>query len=585
MIDPMVSLSFSVYSNKGAYALLLGSGISRSSGIPTGWEVVLDLIRKTAKLEGEDCEPDPAEWFRQKHHTEPDYSKLLDEIAKTPTERLQLLRSYFEPTEDEQAQALKAPSAAHKAIAQLVAAGYLRVIITTNFDRLIEKALNDVGVAPTIISTVDQIAGTLPLTHSGATVIKLHGDYLDTRIKNTDTELASYDVALDKLLDRVFDEYGLIVCGWSADWDVALRAAIERCPSRRFTTFWATRSPLSEQAKRLSEHRKAEILQIRDADQLFEDLLEKVRALNDLAAPHPLSAKMAVATVKRYLVDPTAKIRLRDLVHEEAEKLIQELNETAFPAQASLPPAEEIKQRIDKYDALSETLLSVIVTGCYWGDRQHMKLWVDCLERVANSTGDRNGLIYLLNLRRYPALLFLYGAGLAAVAAGNYQTIASILTQPKVRNDSGREAAICTEIYPHAVMEKNVAHMLPGLDRRHTPVSDYLFDKLHATLREYIPRDEDYQAKFDRFEYLLGLVHADLTRDERGDGWWGPVGCFKWRNAYHPESGAIYKIGKEMELEGANWAPLKAGLFGGSVDQAKTAKAKFDAFLSKIHLY
>ena len=66
----MVSLAFAVYSNKGVYALMLGSGISRASGIPTGWEVVLDLIRKVAKLEGEDCEPDPAEWFRKKHANE-----------------------------------------------------------------------------------------------------------------------------------------------------------------------------------------------------------------------------------------------------------------------------------------------------------------------------------------------------------------------------------------------------------------------------------------------------------------------------------------------------------------------------------
>ena len=60
MIDPMVSLAFATYSNKGVYAVLLGSGISRASGIPTGWEVLLDLIRKVAELEGEECEPNPA---------------------------------------------------------------------------------------------------------------------------------------------------------------------------------------------------------------------------------------------------------------------------------------------------------------------------------------------------------------------------------------------------------------------------------------------------------------------------------------------------------------------------------------------
>ena len=54
-------------------------------------------------------------------------------------------------------------------------------------------------------------------------MIKLHGDYLDTRIKNTEPELAAYDKALDEMLDRIFDEYGLIVSGWSGDWDIALR--------------------------------------------------------------------------------------------------------------------------------------------------------------------------------------------------------------------------------------------------------------------------------------------------------------------------------------------------------------------------
>jgi hypothetical protein len=181
MIDPIVSLAFSVYSNKGAYALLLGSGFSRAFGIPTGWEVVLDLIRKVAKLEGEDCEPDPTVWFKQKHATDPDYSKLLDVIAKTPTERQQLLRAYFEPTEEERAQGLKSPSPGHKTVAQLVAAGYVRVIITTNFDRLIEKALEEVGVAPTVISTPDQVAGALPLAHSGVTLIKLHGDSISLK--------------------------------------------------------------------------------------------------------------------------------------------------------------------------------------------------------------------------------------------------------------------------------------------------------------------------------------------------------------------------------------------------------------------
>jgi hypothetical protein len=31
--------------------------------------------------------------------------------------------------------------------------------------------------------------------------------------------LAEYDENLNQILDRIFDEYGLIICGWSADYD------------------------------------------------------------------------------------------------------------------------------------------------------------------------------------------------------------------------------------------------------------------------------------------------------------------------------------------------------------------------------
>lgn len=55
MLDPILSLAIAMQSDPGVYALLVGSGLSRSAGIPTGWEVVLDLIRKLALLMNEDC--------------------------------------------------------------------------------------------------------------------------------------------------------------------------------------------------------------------------------------------------------------------------------------------------------------------------------------------------------------------------------------------------------------------------------------------------------------------------------------------------------------------------------------------------
>ena len=90
---------------------------------------------------------------------------------------------------------------------------------------------------PTVISSAAHAQGALPLVHSGCTIIKVHGDYLSPDLKNTVEELDSYDPVIDALLDRVFDEYGLGVCGWSATWDPALRNALLRAPNRRFATF------------------------------------------------------------------------------------------------------------------------------------------------------------------------------------------------------------------------------------------------------------------------------------------------------------------------------------------------------------
>ena len=111
MIDPTDSLAFSIQANRGVYALLIGSGVSHAAQIPTGWDITLDLIRKLAAASGESAEPDPELWYREKYDEAPDYSKLIDGLAKTQTERQQLLRPYFEPNEEEREEGAKQPTA------------------------------------------------------------------------------------------------------------------------------------------------------------------------------------------------------------------------------------------------------------------------------------------------------------------------------------------------------------------------------------------------------------------------------------------------------------------------------------------
>ena len=98
-LDNDIRIAFSLHSSPGAYALLLGSGISSSAGILTGWGIVLDLISRISSIENESPFIDPEKWYIEKYNETPDYSKLLDKLTRSSVERKNLLHQYFEPDE------------------------------------------------------------------------------------------------------------------------------------------------------------------------------------------------------------------------------------------------------------------------------------------------------------------------------------------------------------------------------------------------------------------------------------------------------------------------------------------------------
>lgn len=583
MIDPILSLSFAIHSNKGVYALMLGSGISRSAGIPTGWEIVLEIIRKIAKLSGEECEPAPEIWYKNKFGNEPDYSELLNMIAKSPSERCQLLKGYFEPTEEEKEHDLKVPTVAHRAIANLIKDGYIRVVITTNFDRLLERALEDVGIAPTIISTPDAVNGALPMAHTQCTIIKLHGDYVDTRIKNTVNELESYDGSVNIILDRILDEYGLIVCGWSAEWDVALRTAFERCSNHRFTTYWTGITVPYEMAKQIIKIRKAVSIRIKNADDFFYDLSEKVYALQEIDRTHPLSAKLAVARLKKYIPDDRYRIQLHDFVMQESTNLCTNISDEYFSMQTPFS-VDMLAKRIKDYESRLEIMISLVINGCYWDKNQNIQLWIKSLEQIANRPGVRSGPTAWVKLREYPSLLLLYAGGIASIANKNFENYAAITTKTCFNNEYER-APFVVKLYPLAVIENQLAKEVFDDNRSYTPVNNHIYEVIREPFKQLIPLDSDYKKYFDYFEYLSGLVFVDTRNDNEVTNEWGPVGCYKWRYTDNPQDSARTLIEKEITNENDNWMPLKANLFNGSIARAREVKSVFEKFLNTIHWY
>jgi len=580
-VTPELSLAFAVQSSPGVYALLLGSGVSRAARIPTGWEVVLDLVRKLAAAQEANCEPDPAAWFRSKYGEEPGYSGLLDALAKTPAERAQILRGYFEPSEEERRDGAKSPTKAHQAIARLVSSGHIRVILTTNFDRLMERALEEVGVAPTVISTPDQVEGAVPLAHMKCCVIKLHGDYLDTRILNTPEELASYAPQLDKLLDQVFDEYGLVACGWSADWDEALRRAMERAPSRRFSTFFAARGQLGKRASELLVLRGGRHLPIDDADTFFEVVEQRVRAIEQFSQPHPLSVRAAVAACKRYLSSPDAsRIQLADLIGDEGRRVCSELQQGRFANTSQPINVTSVTERVRLYEGVCETLCAIAFQVGRWGDFAAVQQLASAQRRLYSTKGVQGNSLWLA-YQGYPVTLLTYATLLGASIGHRCDVIAPLLTNELVLPNRQPIPAVAL-VPPFSLLRpepQRWGRLLEGQDGKYTPLNDWLAERFWIQFGEEFDSQFDYEYRFDWVEVILALASRRLCPSPVVPNF-HPAGRYSYLEESRQRVFQALKSSLEAEAERSPYVTSK--LFGSSPSDAERSVLALEEWVAQL---
>jgi SIR2-like domain len=585
MIDPITALAFSIYENKGVYCLLLGSGVSRPAEIPTGWEVTLDLVRRVAALQGVTDEPDWASWHKATFGAEPKYSELLDQLASTPDERRSVLHSYIEPNADDIAAGRKTPTRTHLAVARMVAAGHVRVIITTNFDRLIENALRENGVEPTVITSDDALRGAVPLIHSRCYVVKIHGDYLDTRIRNTDSELGAYTPELNTLLDRIIDEHGLIVCGWSGDWDPALRAAITRAPNRRYPMFWAARGQLSNVAETLVNHRAGRVITIEGADAFFEKLESLVSAQADAQRPNPRSVELMVASAKKFLARPEFRIQLDELIGGELRRIDQEVTASVTHPGGAWSNNYFVSA-VARYEAQTEVLARIFGVLGRYGTGDEYRGALDAITRL----GFREpaaGFNFLTNLRTYPAVLLVYAYGIGLLKAQRFADLFKLLSTPI---NTGRDQT--PTVVSHLLlgrwegMENDPwKQLMPGLEKRKTALSDHLHELFEGWTVDYLFTKGEYTSLFEHFELLGSLAYITLAVDKAElqaaiqnqgrDFVWCPMGRAAWHGSVSRPILDSWKGDLEPLL-------LKAGLARGDHDYLLLAIESIKRLASRI---
>lgn len=556
----------------------MGSGISRGSGIPTGWDITIDLIARLARLRDEEPVPDPESWYRNTFEAEPAYSDIVEMLAPKGDERRALLNRYFEPTADEREQGLKQPSAAHRSIARLVAGGFVKIVLTTNFDRLMERALEEIGVSPLVIKSIDDIHGAIPVVHAKCIVIKLHGDYLDVRFRNTVSELDTYESEMSVYVSRILNEFGLIICGWSSDWDSALRQLVCDGAGRRYGAFWCSKGIPSETATEAIAACGANLVEIESADSFFQEVADRVEALSEFGSRETMSIDQTVALVKLYSSESKYRTRLNDLFASEVELAASSIKAIDFNASNN---PEQFRRMVSELDASVGTLRAAQAVGVATDVEENTTPYVrplllmhDKLKRVVGGTRQP-----LRSLEWLPLSEMFYAVGTVALWRGSFGTLRQLfeLQFPS----EYQEDSTALDLLPAAKvggMQKEEWQRLEGRERQYLPLNEHLAQLLELDGTTAGMTSSEWSSSFNRFELLIALEYAH--KNETSWGFWGPPGRFAYR--FNRETDVDIQWFQNAGPSSPKTGMTAAGLFGGNLESYESNLEKFRAWLPEL---
>jgi hypothetical protein len=370
-----------------------------------------------------------------------------------------------------------------------------------------------------------------------------------------------YTKAQKELLNRVLDEYGLIVCGWSGDWDHALVRAVEGTRSRRYPLFWSHLGPLGDAARKLTMQHNATLIPGMTADEFFPDIVHRLEALDHMAEL-PISRDMAVARLKRALPDPVRRIELAELVDQAVANAVERTNQERYP-QVDGPTFE---QRLRNYRDDTDTPLHLVATGVYYDDGRYDHLWIKAvqrLSRIRDKIGGRYDVDFE-SMRHYPALLAIWTAGVAAVLARHEELLPRLLTEPTWTSWDMRVKMIAAEYLPpvSVVNGERLTEFFPGGGGTWKyPQGRWVRGEAKEPLLRLEPDESTYEAACDRFEFLASMVALDES------------GSRNLPRAWHGEffmndfDSLAALIGQEIA---PGWPML--GAFNDDVDRAETAR-------------
>jgi hypothetical protein len=189
---------------KPRLSFLIGAGFSRSAGIPTAGEIVEQLKVHRHLLNAPPCPADRSL-----------YGHLMGLLPAA--ERSAVIRSAIDRARRPDANVLQI-NWAHLFLARLVQAGYVKRILTTNFDPLIIDALSLLGLPAQAFDLTASQDFTPGMLMAGS-VVYLHGQAHGLWLSNEPGEMDLIRVHVRGVLQDTLSDSTLVVVGYSGDCD------------------------------------------------------------------------------------------------------------------------------------------------------------------------------------------------------------------------------------------------------------------------------------------------------------------------------------------------------------------------------
>ena len=237
--------------------------------MPTGSQVFHQAVGELYRLEKETSDtPDDdvlIDWLSETGRGDLKYADLLELIAPDAATRRDYLAKHFEGRE---------PGPSHAKLALLAEQGFIKVFVTTNFDRLLEHALQARGIEPVVVTSAPELQAAPRREHAQCYVLKPHGDYLQETIRNTPSEVRKLAPAISKELKEIFSRYGLVVLGYSGS-DEALSQLLKARKSR-YGLYWVSRGEPTEDTRRVVEVVEGRVIERESAQVFLADLVRRL---------------------------------------------------------------------------------------------------------------------------------------------------------------------------------------------------------------------------------------------------------------------------------------------------------------------